>query len=151
MRKKKKKVHISAPLLSPALDGIIPKLGACQYKYVSLASFTGTPFFQMIWLANFQLANLQTCNSQTCNSPTRKLAARTLPRLNFLSLSFSIFFWLGTPFPESMLRQIVWIKFWSWKHDTNLFRVGILLKRTWRIGTALGTEFTFYRPSISLL
>ena len=66
------KVHISAPLLSHALDSIIPKLATCQYftrdKYVSLASFTGNSFFQKMWLSNFQLANSQTYTSQTCNS-----------------------------------------------------------------------------------
>ena len=69
---------------------IISKLATGQYfthdKYVSLASFTGNSFFQMMWLANFQLAN-----SQTCNSQTRWLTARTLPRLmrQWLGLALS--------------------------------------------------------------
>ena len=71
---------MSAPLLLPALDSLIPKLATCQYftcdKYVSIATFSSNSFFQMMWLANFQLAN-----SQTFNSQTRWLAARTLPRL----------------------------------------------------------------------
>ena len=74
-----------APLLLPALDSLIPKLATCQYftcdKYVSLATFSGNSFFQMMWLANFQLADLQLAYSQICDSQTRWLAARTLPRL----------------------------------------------------------------------
>ena len=73
----RKKVHMSAPLFSPALDSIIPELAICQYftrnKYVSLAFVTYNSFFQMMWLTNFQLAN-----SQTCNSQIRKLATRSL-------------------------------------------------------------------------
>ena len=45
----KKKVRMSAPLLLPALDSLIPKLATCQYftcdKYVSLATFSGNSFF----------------------------------------------------------------------------------------------------------
>ena len=70
---RKKKVHISAPLLSPALGSIIPKLATCQYftcdKYVLLAYFTGNSFFQMMWLANFQLTDLQLADSQLAHYP----------------------------------------------------------------------------------
>ena len=68
-----KKVHISAPLLSPALDSKTPKLATCQYftrdKYVPLAFFRGNSFFQMMWLANFQLADLQLANYQLAHYP----------------------------------------------------------------------------------
>ena len=77
-KKRKKKVHISAPLLLPACLSLIPKLATFQYftrdKYVSLATFSGNSFFQMMWLANFQLADLQLAHSQICKSQTRKLA-----------------------------------------------------------------------------
>ena len=57
----------------------ISKLATCQYftrdEYVSLASFTGNSFFQMMWVANFQLAN---SHSQTYNSQIRRLATRRL-------------------------------------------------------------------------
>ena len=60
---------MSEPLLLPALDSLIPKLAACQYftcdKYVSLATFSGDSFFQMLRLTNFQLADLQLAYSQT--------------------------------------------------------------------------------------
>ena len=35
---------------------------------VSLASFTGNSFFQMMWLANFQLAYLQLTDLQLADS-----------------------------------------------------------------------------------
>ena len=63
----------SAPLLSPVLHSIMSKLATCQYftrdKYVSLASFTGNSFFQMMWLANFQLADLQLAVSHLAHYP----------------------------------------------------------------------------------
>ena len=69
-----KNVHISVPLLSPALHSIIPKLATCQYfihdKYVSLASFTGNSFSK--WCYS------QTFNSQTHRLETRRLATRKL-------------------------------------------------------------------------
>ena len=80
----RKKVHISALLLLPALDSLILKLATCQYftrdNCVSLATFSGNSFFTMIWLANFQLADLQLAYSQICNSQTRKLADSQLAR-----------------------------------------------------------------------